>query len=188
MGEPQGDPPTFASIVAMLEQSGSVEEPNEEIAGLSILHHGLQCAAALRVGNPDDHELQVAGLLHDLGHVLQPRCEDRHGTIGADFVRPVFGDRVAALVEEHVPAKRYLVTVDSSYREQLSVGSARTLVLQGESMTDQELWSFRSSPDFDAAVELRRADEAAKDPAASVAGLEAWLATMEMVAAGQGRR
>ena len=122
MGESHGEPPTFDSIVSVLERSGSVEEPNEEIAGLSILHHGLQCAAVLRAANPDDHELQVAGLVHDLGHLLQPRCEDRHGTIGADFVRPVFGDRVAALVEEHVPAKRYLVTVDTSYRARLSAG------------------------------------------------------------------
>jgi predicted HD phosphohydrolase len=172
----------------VLERSGSVEEPNEEIAGLSILHHGLQCAAVLRAANPDDHELQVAGLVHDLGHLLQPRCEDRHGMIGADFVRPVFGDRVAALVEEHVPAKRYLVTVDTSYRARLSAGSARTLVLQGEAMTEDELSSFRSMEYFDDAVALRRADESAKDPGASVPGLRSWLPTMELVAAGEGRR
>lgn len=182
MGEASDDPATLASVVASLEGAGSVEEPNEEIDGLSILHHGLQCAALLRASDPDDHELQVAGLLHDLGHLLEPRCEDRHGAIGANFVRPVFGDRVAALVEDHVPAKRYLVTVDASYRTQLSAGSARTLVLQGEAMTDDELSRFRSSPNFDAAVALRRADEAAKDPGASVAPLDAWLPTMELLA------
>jgi predicted HD phosphohydrolase len=188
MGEPTGDPPTLASVVALLERAGSIEEPNEEIDGLSILQHGLQCAESLRVSRPDDYELQVAGLVHDLGHLLEPRAEDRHGRIGAAFVQPVFGDRVAALVEEHVPAKRYLVTVDASYRGQLSAGSARTLVLQGEAMTDDEISQFRSSPHFDVAVELRRADEAAKDPGASVDPLDAWLPTMELLAGRQGRR
>lgn len=176
------DPTTLAGVVAVLRQAGSFEEPNEEIAGLSILHHGLQCAAHLRDSDPDDPELQVAGLLHDVGHVLMPGCEDIHGTVGAAFVRPVFGDRVAVLVESHVPAKRFLVTVDQSYRARLSEGSTRTLVAQGEAMTADELARFRSSPSFDAAVGLRRADEAAKDPRAEVPGLDDWLPTLETVA------
>ena len=97
-------------------------------------------------------------------------------------MRPCSGERVAALVESHVPAKRFLVTVDESYRQQLSEGSARTLVVQGETMTADELARFRSSPWFDAAVELRRADEAAKDPGARVPGLDDWLPTLEIVA------
>ena len=32
------------------------------------LDHGLQCAALLEVSDPDDLELQVAGLIHDLAH------------------------------------------------------------------------------------------------------------------------
>ena len=35
---------------------------------------------------------------------------------------------------------------------------------------------------------LRRADESAKDPGASVPGLRSWLPTMELVAAGEVRR
>ena len=124
----------------------------------------------------------MAGLLHDVGHVLSPGCADVHGAVGAAFVRPVFGERVAGLVEGHVPAKRYLVTVDASYREQLSEGSVRTLAAQGEAMTADEVSAFRASPDFADAVGLRRADEAAKDPGARVPGLDAWLSTLERVA------
>ncbi|MGA3146561.1 MAG: HD domain-containing protein [Acidimicrobiales bacterium] len=182
MREAVADRPTLVTVIGLLRQAGSMEEPNEEITGLSILHHGLQCAAHLHTAHPGDAELQVAGLLHDVGHVLMPGCADVHGEVGAAFVRPVFGERVAALIESHVPAKRFLVSVDGSYREQLSEGSLRTLAEQGESMTVDELTLFRASPFFAAAVELRRADEAAKDPGARVPALDAWLSTLELMA------
>ena len=34
--------------------------------------HALQTAALLRRGHPSDKELQVAGLVHDIGHLLRP--------------------------------------------------------------------------------------------------------------------
>jgi predicted HD phosphohydrolase len=170
------------TVVALLQSAGSTEEPNEEIPGLTILHHGLQCAAHLLSSHPDDLELHVAGLLHDVGHVLAPGCEDVHGQVGATYLRPVFGDRVAGLIEDHVPAKRYLVSADGEYGSLLSEGSIRTLSLQGGAMSAGEAAAFRSSPHFDAAVQLRRADEAAKDPAANVPALDTWIATLELVA------
>ncbi len=179
---PSTDRTTLAQVLAVLHRAGSMEEPNEEIAGLTILDHGLQCAALLRHAEPDDPELQVAGLLHDLGHVLEPGCEDVHGVVAARFVRPVFGDRVAGLVEGHVPAKRYLVATDRSYRGRLSEGSLRTLVLQGEAMTPEEASEFRSSAYAEDALRLRRADEGAKVAGARVPGLEAWTATLDLLA------
>jgi predicted HD phosphohydrolase len=179
---PSTDPTTLAQVMAVLHRAGWLEEPNEEIAGLTILDHGLQCAELLRRSDPDDPELQVAGLLHDLGHVLEPGCEDVHGVVAAEFVRPVFGDRVAGLIEGHVPAKRYLVATDRSYRGQLSEGSLRTLVLQGEAMTPDEASEFRSSEYAQDALRLRRADEGAKLSGARVPGLDAWTATLDVVA------
>jgi predicted HD phosphohydrolase len=170
--------PDLSAVVDLLQRAGSVEEPNEDIRGLTILHHGLQCAAWLRRTEPDDFGLQLAGLLHDVGHILAPGHEDAHGAVGATYVRPVLGDRVAALIEAHVPAKRYLVTVDGSYRSQLSEGSVRTLILQGDAMSDDEVEAFRAAPYAEAAVQLRRADEAAKDPGAEVDDLAAWLPTL----------
>jgi predicted HD phosphohydrolase len=126
--------------------------------------------------------LHLAGLLHDVGHVLEPGRDEAHGRVGAAYVRPVLGDRVAALIEAHVPAKRYLVTVDASYRHQLSTGSVRTLTSQGESMSVEEQDVFRAGPHADAAIRLRRADEAAKDPSANVPDLDAWLPTLLAVA------
>jgi predicted HD phosphohydrolase len=169
----------LASLVDVLRRAGSTEEPNEEIVGLTILHHGLQCAALLAASDPDDIELQMAGLVHDIGHVLVPGADDAHGSLGAAAVRTVLGVRVATLVHGHVPAKRYLVTVDETYRNSLSEGSRRTLAVQGEAMSPAEVAAFTTGADADATVRLRRADEAAKDPTAAVPPLEHWLPSIE---------
>ena len=63
--------------------------------------------------------------MHDIGHRFGP--DEQHGVLGAERVRALLGDRVAGLVEAHVPAKRYLVTTDASYRSRLSTESTRTL-------------------------------------------------------------
>ncbi len=170
------------SLVAVLSRAGSTEEPNEEVVGLTILHHGLQCAEVLAASRPDDLELQVAGLLHDIGHVLVPGAENEHGAIGAAAVRPVLGGRVATLIEDHVAAKRYLVAVDATYRNVLSAGSRRTLVLQGEAMAPSEVDAFAQGVHFEDTVRLRRADESAKDPTASVPPLDHWLPVIDRLA------
>ena len=48
MTEVPADRPTLAEVIALLQRAGSKEEPNEEITGLTILDHGLQCAAHLQ--------------------------------------------------------------------------------------------------------------------------------------------
>src|SRR3954471_8626481 len=105
---------------------------------LPVLDHQLQCAALLAVECPDDHELQVAGLVHDVVHRLTPGESAAHGVLAADAVRALLGERVAALVELHVPAKRYLVTVDRAYRDTLSDGSTVSLARQGGALSPGE--------------------------------------------------
>ena len=185
--EATADRPALAALVAVLEQAGSIEEPHEDVVGLTILDHGLQCAALLAASDPRDRELQVAGLFHDVGHVLAPGSAAAHAAVGASAVAPVFGDRVADLVAGHVAAKRYLVTVDESYRGTLSGGSRLTLAVQGEAMSASAVAAFAGSTHFEATVRLRRADEAAKDPEARVPPLEAWLPTLCRMAASSGR-
>ncbi len=162
---------TFQALVDLMGEMA--RQTSSEGGGLSELDHWLQCAFELAVVRPDDEELQLAGLVHDVGHAFG--TDANHGRLGASFVRPVLGDRVADLVEAHVPAKRYLVTVETGYRDNLSADSVRTLVIQGEGMTPDDVESFRRSPVFDDALVLRRADEAAKIPARAVPGLDHWL-------------
>jgi predicted HD phosphohydrolase len=173
---------TLAELVDLLASMGSA--PSEGIDGLSELDHGLQCAWVLAQIRPDDRELQVAGLVHDIGHRFG--SDQHHGDIGAELVRPVLGDRVAGLVEAHVPAKRYLVAKEESYRSELSDDSTRTLAIQGGALEPGEILVFLSSPYAPDALELRRADDAAKVPGRAVPDLAHWIEILQAEATLQG--
>jgi predicted HD phosphohydrolase len=161
---------TVDELLARLDALAT--ESSEGTPGLSELDHGLQCAHELTRARPDDLGLQLAGLVHDIGHDLGPEAE--HGRLGAALVGDLLGGRVAALVEAHVPAKRYLVTADAGYAGLLSAGSTHSLALQGGVMGQTELAEFSSSPVFEDAVALRRADDAAKVAGRPVPALDAW--------------
>jgi predicted HD phosphohydrolase len=146
--------------------------------GLDLLAHSLQCAENLAAASPDDPELQVAGLVHDLGTILEPGRPATHARTGGDAVRDLLGDRVADLVTCHDVAKRYLVTTDPGYRSELSDQSVVTLAVQGGDLDHDERVAFEAMPDFDACVTLRRADDAAKVAGRVVRGLDAWRPTL----------
>jgi len=150
--------------------------------GLDLLAHSLQCAANLADAAPDDLELQVAGLVHDLGTMLEPGRPDSHARTGGDAVRELLGARVADLVTQHDQAKRYLVSAEPSYRECLSPQSVATLAVQGGGLDDRQRAQFEARPDFTSYVTLRRADDAAKVPGLDVAPLPAWRGLVETCA------
>ena len=141
---------------------------------VDLLAHGLQCAHILSTQRPDDPELAVAGLVHDIADVTHPHAHEQHEKLGAAVVKPVLGPRVAHLVGMHVAAKRYLVARESSYRSQLSARSTETFASQGEELTAREARELEGDPDFEAIVALRRADDQAKVPGAIVPDLSAW--------------
>jgi predicted HD phosphohydrolase len=161
------------TLDALLELlAASAAHADEE--DVDLLAHALQCAQRLRAVAPGDVELQVAGLVHDVGTALVPGAPDRHARIGADAVRPLLGARVARLVAGHAEAKRYLVAVDAEYRSALSARSIVTLAAQGGPLDERAAVAFARGRDAQALVELRRADDAAKVPGAAVDGLESW--------------
>ena len=173
-------------LVAHLELLATL--PSVDIDGGSELDHGLQCAALLERARPDDVELQVAGLLHDLAHPWDVAGQPRHGAMGAAAVRELLGDRVAALVRGHVPAKRYLVAVRPEYFDLLSPDSVMTLHEQGGAMRAAEVADFEAQESWEAMVELRMADEGAKVAGAIVPGLDHWIDRVVAVAAKHGVR
>jgi predicted HD phosphohydrolase len=169
---------------------GSVEELLDVLArgahhhdepDVDLLSHGLQCAARLAETHPDDVELQVAGLVHDLAGAVDP--DAAHDRLGAHLVAPLLGERVARLVGGHVAAKRYLVATDPAYADCLTARSVDTLAWQGGPADEAVLAAVEASPDRDALLALRRADDGAKDPAVRPPGLDTWSGVLARVAA-----
>ena len=165
------------SLLGVLE-SGAGETDAEDV---DLHTHGLQCAALLAATAPDDHELQVAGLVHDVGTVLWPGRPRTHARAGAATVADLLGGRVAWLVGHHDEAKRYLVTVDRDYESRLSAGSVHTLEVQGGRLDDAERTRLEAEPWLDDVLTLRRADDDAKVPGRDVPPLSHWRPTVERV-------
>ena len=135
--------------------------------------HAIQAAYFAEKYAPNDEELILAALLHDIGHLLGEKEEDRmgklgvlrHEYLGGEYLRKELGlsERICYLVENHVNAKRYLTHVDKDYYNRLSDASKQTLVYQGGPMNDDEAKRFRSHGEFELCLRMRTFDEAAKE-------------------------
>jgi predicted HD phosphohydrolase len=139
------------------------------------LDHALQTAAVLRQQAPDDQELAVAGLVHDIGHLLPGVGDPEHAEAGGAAVREALGERVAGLVGLHVAAKRYLVARQVEYSGTLAADSVVSLAMQGGPMSPAEQAAFEKLPYAEDALVLRRADESGKVDGLRVAGLAEWM-------------
>jgi predicted HD phosphohydrolase len=182
----------FADVDALFDALRASSDADDE-GGLSILEHCLQCVELLRHSHAADRELQVAGLVHDLGWLEDSgggwtlRLDATHDVEGRALVQPLLGERIGTLVGEHVAAKRYLLTTDSGYAALLSQRSEATLGFQGGLMDAAEVAAFGGRADREDLVSLRRADDAAKVRGVVVAplhSLDRWRPVVEAVARG----
>jgi hypothetical protein len=69
--------------------------------GTDLHDHALRTAALLRRSRPADKELQLAGLVRPVGHLLCPSGTTGRAALTADAVRPLLGLRVARLLAAH---------------------------------------------------------------------------------------
>ena len=164
----------------LLEASAALDDGEE----VDLRAHGLQCADLLSREAPADLELQVAGLVHDVYHAVDPSADAAHDREGARLIEPLLGPRVARLVAGHVVAKRYLVSTDPGYRGALSARSVETLGRQGDELDLVAQQAVEASPDYEAMLALRRADDRAKVPGAGVPSLAHWRPVVEEVVRG----
>jgi predicted HD phosphohydrolase len=170
------------SAEAIIDALAGSARDFDEGEPVDALDHALQTGALLVERFPEDLELQVAGLVHDIGSIINPPQPKTHARTGGAAVRDLLGRRVADLVAGHDHAKRYLVSTDPEYRGILSEISIATLTLQGGEMTASERGDFERGEHFEALVALRRADDGAKVPDCGVEGLERWLPRIQKVA------
>eukprot|EP00947_MAST-08B_sp_MAST-8B-sp1_P001131 g1131.t1 len=132
--------------------------------------HALQSAKlAEAYGAPDD--LVAAAFLHDVGHLIldehsgndQFLTEDLdHESVGASYLASAFPESVLGPIRLHVPAKRYLCSVDQAYWDGLSTASKRSLEVQGGPFSEADAAAFIAQPFAEEAVQLRRWDDLAK--------------------------
>lgn len=167
--------PTLDELFDLLHQRGHEQYDGEAVSHLA---HALQCATlALRAQAGD--ALVTAALLHDIGHLVHGRrgtpsaegLDDWHEVLGAEVLAPLFPATVSEPVRLHVRAKRALAA-NPGYRQVLSADSQRSLALQGGPMGTAEAQLFLQCAHADAAIRLRRWDDAAKSPRLATPPLE----------------
>lgn len=162
---------TLVALSQLFAARGSSQYGGEAV---TQLEHALQ-SGALALADGADDALVAAALLHDVGHLLHDLpadapdsgVDDHHENSAARMLAEAFGPAVAEPVRLHVAAKRYMTGVDPAYMGALSGPSMTSLMLQGGPMTAAEQEAFRAEPHWEAAVRLRRYDDAAKMPDAA---------------------
>jgi predicted HD phosphohydrolase len=151
-----------------------------EVEGLSELDHGLQTAYELEIMSPNDKELQLSGLLHDIAH---QQCHIRdHEQYGAHMLEKIMPYRVRELIAQHANAKRYLVTVNKSYYDKLTPVSKASFEDQGGLMSDEEVSNFDKHEFRDDLIKVRIADDLAKTPGRIVPDLDYWINDLRALA------
>lgn len=156
-------------IFSLFEKYGDNDYDGEPVSQTS---HMVQCGMrAMDLG--EDEELILGAFLHDIGHLLRHQQKTEamgnygvvnHEGLGADYLRAKgFSERVCAMVEKHVDAKRYLVATKPDYKNRLSEASMQTLIMQGGPMNADEVKQLEQHPYFDDIIKVRYWDEEAKD-------------------------
>jgi phosphonate degradation associated HDIG domain protein len=157
------------TIFSLYENYGSADYIGEPV---SQLEHALQ-AAMMAEKEGFDTPVILAALFHDIGHLVALSKGNEksmngfgavsHEDIGEAFLKELkFPERITSLVKAHVVAKRYLVSKDDAYFNQLSEASLQTLKFQGGKMSDEEMKSFEQHPDSELFIQMRIWDDKAK--------------------------
>ncbi|MBC7776928.1 MAG: phosphohydrolase [Phycisphaerae bacterium] len=166
-------------VISTFRERGHEEYHGEPV---SQLEHAVQAAELAKNVHPYDLDFILAAFLHDYGHLCHTDLGDMdgygtwdHEAIGARTLKALgFSEKITRLVENHVHAKRYLVSTDPLYFADLSPASKITLLKQGGLLSPEEQRDFENDPLFELHIALRRLDEQAKVEGQTVTELT-WL-------------
>ena len=155
-------------VFSLYERFGAADYIGEPV---SQIEHMCQAAQFAEEEGYDD-EVILAAFFHDIGHLCEHVAEvasmngygvKDHENIGYTYlVDKGFSERIARLVESHVPAKRYLTYKFTGYYNQLSPASKITLQKQGGVMNREEAIKFEEDELFDMYIKIRKWDDLAK--------------------------
>jgi phosphonate degradation associated HDIG domain protein len=156
-----------SEVFALYKKYGDEDYIGEPV---SQIEHMSQAAALAEADGYDD-EVVLAAFFHDIGHLCADDAESMdgmgnvdHEKLGADYLRRLgFSERLSALVQSHVVAKRYLTWKYPEYYEKLSSASKKTLEFQGGVMSDEEALVFEANPDAELTIKMRQWDDLAKE-------------------------
>ncbi len=149
--------------------------------GVTQIEHAVQCWCHAKKDGASLN-LRTAAFLHDVGHLLHAELEFnsfkdfKHEELGATFLRNLgFNNEVVELILSHVWVKRFLITLDPTYLNQLSRASKESFIVQGGLLTSTEMEYYRQHQNLDKCLQLRRWDDFGKDENAStVIPAEIW--------------
>ena len=135
---------------------------------LTMSEHMIQ-TAMLAEKNRCTNDLICSSLLHDYGHfvledpnqLMSNHIDGNHETIGANYLKEYFSNKIIEPILLHVDAKKYLAR-NKKYFDDLSEASKISLKLQGGIMSDNEAKKFEKNKNYKNAIKLRRFDEGAK--------------------------
>ena len=156
-------------VFSLYEKFGREDYIGEPV---SQIEHMCQ-AAMFAESEGYDSEVILAAFFHDIGHLYEHVGDvqlmggygvDDHEGIGYAYLRDKgFSEKIARLVESHVPAKRYLTYKFPAYHKRLSPASKITLEKQGGVMSREEAEAFEKDPLFDLFINIRKWDDLAKE-------------------------
>ena len=157
---------TVKEVFCLYENYGDLDYIGEPV---SQIEHMSQAATFAQREGFDD-EVILAAFFHDIGHLCTNTTSMggagnvNHEQLGANYLlQRGFSKRIAAFVEGHVLAKRYLTYKNPHYYQQLSAASKTTLKFQGGPMASDEATPFEQNPDFEILIKMRYWDDIAKE-------------------------
>ena len=164
-------------IIDLYKSEGNTNYFGEKV---TKTEHMIQCALSAQNDNEEDY-IVLACLLHDIGHFLAKDDMGglgvrNHGILGYYYLKDLdMDERICYLVEKHVDAKRYLVTIDDKNYDKLSDASKKTLEYQGGKMSDYELTAMEKDDDFLNILKVRKHDDKGKNEDQEIPDIETFI-------------
>lgn len=157
----------ISEIKYLFFKSGNDEYFGEKV---SQFEHAAQ-SLLLAISEEESLDMQVAAFLHDIGHLIETDEDNPmkaygrkdHETAAQIWLKERgFSEKIQAVVQNHVPAKRYLCFKRPDYYAALSEASKKTMKFQGGMMSEEEAKEFENQSYFEESLKLREWDDKAK--------------------------